>query len=129
MNQKTKKLLIPWIVFQIMLLVFFLISALSQYRNRFQEHIFTPASGVYYFTMGNYDSDQNAYCVDETSGTAGIFTCGPYMTMKKAENVKEFVERIDATKKINPKDLSSDQDLTIAIMNLISSRGTFGIFS
>jgi len=40
--------------------------------------------------------------------------------MKKAANVKEFVERIDATKKVNPKDLSSDQDLTIAIMNLIS---------
>lgn len=40
--------------------------------------------------------------------------------MKKAENVKEFVERIDAAKKVNPKDLSSDQDLTIAIMNLIS---------
>ena len=40
--------------------------------------------------------------------------------MKKAESVKEFVERIDAAKKVNPKDLSSDQDLTIAIMNLIS---------
>lgn len=40
--------------------------------------------------------------------------------MKKAENVKEFVEKIDASKKLNPKDLSSDQDLTIAIMNLIS---------
>lgn len=39
---------------------------------------------------------------------------------KKAENVKEFVERVDAAKKKNPKDLSSDQDLTIAIMNLIS---------
>ena len=39
---------------------------------------------------------------------------------KKAENVKEFVERIDASKKVNPKDLSSDQDLSIAIMNLIS---------
>lgn len=39
---------------------------------------------------------------------------------KKAESVKEFVERIDSTKKVNPKDLSSDQDLTIAIMNLIS---------
>lgn len=38
----------------------------------------------------------------------------------KAKNVKEFVERIDSTKKVNPKDLSSDQDLTIAIMNLIS---------
>lgn len=40
--------------------------------------------------------------------------------MKKAENVKEFVERIDNSKKLNPKDLSSDQDLTIAVMNLIS---------
>ena len=40
--------------------------------------------------------------------------------MKKAENVKEFVERLDAGKKLNPKDLSSDQDLSIAIMNLIS---------
>ena len=40
--------------------------------------------------------------------------------MKKAKNVKEFVERVDQAKKVNPKDLSSDQDLTIAIMNLIS---------
>lgn len=40
--------------------------------------------------------------------------------MKKAQDVKEFVERIDSAKKLNPKDLSSDQDLTIAIMNLIS---------
>lgn len=40
--------------------------------------------------------------------------------MKKAKDVKEFVERIDSSKKVNPKDLSSDQDLTIAIMNLIS---------
>ncbi len=40
--------------------------------------------------------------------------------MKKIENVKEFVEKLDASKKVNPKDLSSDQDLTIAIMNLIS---------
>ena len=40
--------------------------------------------------------------------------------MQKAKDVKEFVERIDASKKLNPKDLSSDQDLTIAIMNLIS---------
>ena len=40
--------------------------------------------------------------------------------MKKAESVKEFVEKLDNAKKLNPKDLSSDQDLTIAIMNLIS---------
>ncbi|MDW2958987.1 MAG: hypothetical protein R8M37_04260 [Alphaproteobacteria bacterium] len=40
--------------------------------------------------------------------------------MKKIENVQEFVEKLDAAKKVNPKDLSSDQDLTIGIMNLIS---------
>ena len=40
--------------------------------------------------------------------------------MKKIDNVKEFVEKIDNSKKLNPKDLSSDQDLSIAIMNLIS---------
>lgn len=40
--------------------------------------------------------------------------------MERAKNVKEFVERMDNSKKVNPKDLSSDQDLTIAIMNLIS---------
>ena len=40
--------------------------------------------------------------------------------MQKAQSVKEFVERVDDAKKKNPKDLSSDQDLTIAIMNLIS---------
>ena len=40
--------------------------------------------------------------------------------MKKIDSVKEFVEKIDSSKKVNPKDLSSDQDLSIAIMNLIS---------
>ncbi|MBR1649314.1 MAG: hypothetical protein IJ689_06950 [Alphaproteobacteria bacterium] len=40
--------------------------------------------------------------------------------MDKEKKIKEFVEKIDAAKKVNPKDLSSDQDLTIAIMNLIS---------
>lgn len=40
--------------------------------------------------------------------------------MQKIRNVKEYVEKLDAAKKVNPKDLSSDQDLTIGIMNLIS---------
>lgn len=40
--------------------------------------------------------------------------------MKKIANVKEYVEKMDAAKKVNPKDLSSDQDLSIGIMNLIS---------
>ncbi len=39
---------------------------------------------------------------------------------KKEKSLKAFVEKIDNMKKVNPKDLSSDQDLSIAIMNLIS---------
>ena len=37
-----------------------------------------------------------------------------------SKTIQEFVESIDNMKKVNPKDLSSDQDLSIAIMNLIS---------
>ncbi len=40
--------------------------------------------------------------------------------MKIIDNLNEFVEKFDNMKKVNPLDLSSDQDLTIAIMNLIS---------
>lgn len=40
--------------------------------------------------------------------------------MKKISSLNQFVEAVDNTKKKNPKDLSSDQDLTIALMNLIS---------
>ncbi len=45
--------------------------------------------------------------------------------MKKNTNAKkmsleEMVARADAAKKVNPLDLSSDQDLTVALMNLIS---------
>lgn len=39
---------------------------------------------------------------------------------EKAKNYKELVERIDNLKKQDKVDLSSDQDLSIAIMNLIS---------
>ena len=35
-------------------------------------------------------------------------------------SLKEMVARVDASKKVNPLDLSSDQDLSIALMNLIS---------
>jgi DNA-binding cell septation regulator SpoVG len=40
--------------------------------------------------------------------------------MKTAGSLKEFIEKVDNIKKANPLDLSSDQDLSIAIMNLIS---------
>lgn len=32
----------------------------------------------------------------------------------------EMIQQVDAAKKVNPLDLSSDQDLTVALMNLIS---------
>lgn len=40
--------------------------------------------------------------------------------MKIIDNLNEFIEEYDNLKKVNPLDLSSDQDLSIAIMNLIS---------
>ncbi len=39
--------------------------------------------------------------------------------MKKM-SLEEMVKKIDDSKKINPLDLSSDQDLSIALMNLVS---------
>ena len=39
--------------------------------------------------------------------------------MKKM-SMQEMIDQMDAAKKVNPLDLSSDQDLSIAIMNLIS---------
>jgi hypothetical protein len=38
----------------------------------------------------------------------------------REQYLKDFVEKVDAMKKANPKDLSSDQDLSIGIMNLIA---------
>lgn len=40
--------------------------------------------------------------------------------MKIIDNLNEFIEKVDNMKKVNLLDLSSDQDLSIAIMNLIS---------
>ena len=43
--------------------------------------------------------------------------------MKKAEkklSMEEMIKKLDAAKKTNPLDLSSDQDLSIALMNLVS---------
>ena len=39
--------------------------------------------------------------------------------MKKM-SLEEMVKKIDESKKVNPLDLSSDQDLSIALMNLVS---------
>ena len=35
-------------------------------------------------------------------------------------SLEEMVKKVDASKKVNPLDLSSDQDLSIALMNLVS---------
>lgn len=35
-------------------------------------------------------------------------------------SLEEMIEKFDAAKKVNPLDLSSDQDLSIALMNLVS---------
>lgn len=43
--------------------------------------------------------------------------------MKKADkklSMEEMISKLDAAKKANPLDLSSDQDLSIALMNLVS---------
>ena len=40
--------------------------------------------------------------------------------MQDIKNVQEFIDKIDNLKKDNKLDLSSDQDLSIAIMNLVS---------
>ncbi len=42
------------------------------------------------------------------------------MVKEKKLSLEEMIEKVDAAKKTNPMDLSSDQDLTIALMNLIS---------
>ncbi|KUK50175.1 MAG: hypothetical protein XD75_0027 [Parcubacteria bacterium 33_209] len=39
---------------------------------------------------------------------------------KKIENLEEFIKKFDDMKKQDKMDLSSDQDLTIAIMNLVA---------
>lgn len=40
--------------------------------------------------------------------------------MKIIDNLQEFIEKVDSSKKDNVFDISKDQDLSIAIMNLIS---------
>jgi len=38
----------------------------------------------------------------------------------KKLSMEEMIKKLDAAKKVNPLDLSSDQDLSIALMNLVS---------
>jgi len=45
---------------------------------------------------------------------------GLNMKKDKKMTMEEMIQKMDAAKKVNPLDLSSDQDLSIALMNLIS---------
>ena len=54
--------------------------------------------------------------VDTTNGTTTAEKTGGF-DVKKLE---EFIEKVDSMKKQDKMDLSSDQDLSIAIMNLVS---------
>ena len=42
------------------------------------------------------------------------------MVKQKKLTMEQMIDQLDAAKKTNPLDLSSDQDLTIALMNLVS---------
>ena len=42
------------------------------------------------------------------------------MLQRKKSSLVQNVERADVAKKVNPLDLSSDQDLTIALINLVA---------
>lgn len=42
------------------------------------------------------------------------------MDMAIKKSLKNAVEQIDNAKKVNPLDLSADQDLTIALMNMVA---------
>lgn len=42
------------------------------------------------------------------------------MKRDKKMTMEEMIQKVDASKKVNPLDLSSDQDLSIALMNLVS---------
>ena len=51
------------------------------------------------------------------------FVLKKVLVMKKSEkklSMEEMIAKLDAAKKANPLDLSSDQDLSIALMNLVS---------
>lgn len=42
------------------------------------------------------------------------------MANQNKKLLRDTVAKLDANKKVNPRDLSSDQDLTIALMNMIA---------
>ncbi len=48
------------------------------------------------------------------------------MSKADKQNLKKMVQGADDKKKVNPLDLSSDQDLSIALMNLIAIEDTVG---
>lgn len=47
------------------------------------------------------------------------------MNIKNAKKLKTLLNQADNAKKVNPLDLSSDQDLTVALMNLLAIENDF----
>lgn len=45
--------------------------------------------------------------------------------LRRKTSITKSVEKLDAAHKVNPLDLSSDQDLTIALMNLVAIEDGF----
>ena len=66
-------------------------------------------------TVASSTDTNNTTSTSNTTDTTAEKTAG--FDVRKLE---EFIERVDSMKKQDKMDLSSDQDLTIAIMNLVS---------
>jgi hypothetical protein len=58
--------------------------------------------------------------MNETTNTNTTDTTAEKTAGFDVKKLEEFIERVDSMKKQDKMDLSSDQDLTIAIMNLVS---------
>ena len=58
--------------------------------------------------------------MNETTNTKATDTTAEKTAGFDVKKLEEFIERVDSMKKQDKMDLSSDQDLTIAIMNLVS---------
>lgn len=71
-----------WVVLQIILVILLAGSISSLARIHYEPRNIDPQNSLF-MTMGAYLEEKNAYYVDELTGTEGIFTCGPYITLPK----------------------------------------------
>lgn len=71
-----------WLGLQVLLLLLIACHTFSQARTHYEPRVIDPQNS-YYMTMGTYLAEKNGYYVDELTGTEGVFTCGPYITLPK----------------------------------------------